>query len=84
MTAHKSADKTTWLVTVTASDLSWTAEQGGKLFAEVTAMAVAFDDRNGDGQGRYKPEGKNRMLSHVSRELQNERPVGSAVPESVL
>ena len=83
LTARKSVDKKNWRLTVAAKSLSWTAEPGDKVFAEVTAMAVVFDDKGSEGRGKYKSEGKNKMLSHVSRELQSERGGDSAVPESV-
>jgi len=84
ITAQKSADKKNWLLAVTGKSLSWTPEPDDKVFAEVTAMAVIYDDRYGKGGGKYKTEGKNKMLGHVSRELQSERAAGSEMPEDVV
>ena len=65
LAAQKSADSKQWQINVDAKDLSWTPAPDGTQVAEVTAMAVAFDDA------------KSRMLGHVSRELQSERKADS-------
>jgi VWFA-related protein len=82
LTAQKSADKKSWVVSVAGNGLSWTPA-GDNLFAEVTAMMVTFDDKGNDLRGKYKPEGKAKMLSHVSHELQSQRKDSSPVPETV-
>jgi VWFA-related protein len=84
LVVSKSADGTSWQLSVAGRTLAWTPEAGDKVFAEVTAMAVAFADQGRDSAGRYKADGRSRMLSHLSRELQEERGGTSAVPETVL
>jgi VWFA-related protein len=77
--AQKSADKKLWQISVDGKNLSWTPAPNGMLVAEVTAMAVAFDDRGNGGKGKYREGGKSKMLGHVSRELQSERTADSSV-----
>lgn len=73
VTAEKSADKKLWQISVDGRNLSWTPAPGGQTVAEVTAMAVAFDDRPNGGKGRVSAGPKSKLLGHVSRELQSEQ-----------
>jgi len=78
LTAQKSADSKLWQINVDAKNLSWTQAPNGTQVAEVTAMAVAFDDR-GNGAGAKSRAGeKSKIVGHVSRELQSVRKVDSA------
>jgi hypothetical protein len=77
LAAQKSADSKQWQINVDAKDLSWTPAPGGTQVAEVTAMAVAFDDRGNGGGAKSHAGAKSRMLGHVSRELQSERKADS-------
>jgi VWFA-related protein len=78
LTAQKSADSKLWQINVGAKNLSWTQAPNGTQVAEVTAMAVAFDDR-GNGAGAKSRAGeKSKIVGHVSRELQSVRKVDSA------
>ena len=77
--AEKSVDKKLWQISVDGKNLSWTSAPSGMLVTEVTAMAVAFDDRANGSKGKYREGGKSKMLGHVSRELQSERTAGSSV-----
>jgi hypothetical protein len=79
LTAQKSTDKKQWQVGVDGKNLSWTPAPNGNVVAEVTAMAVEFDDRGNGTKGKYRTDGKSKMLGHVSRELQNARTVDSPV-----
>jgi len=73
LTATEAEDKKLWRITVDGKDLSWTPAPNGMVFAEVTAMEVAFDDRaNG---GKAHAGAKSKMLSHIARELQSQRRV---------
>jgi VWFA-related protein len=75
--AQKSADSKLWQINVDAKNLSWTDAPNGMQVAEVTAMAVAFDDR-GNGTGAKSRAGdKSKMLGHISRELQSLRKADS-------
>jgi VWFA-related protein len=79
LAAQKSGDSKQWQISVDAKNLSWlpTPAANGMQVAEVTAMAVAFDDRgNGNGAGA-KSRAAGKMLGHVSRELQSERKADS-------
>lgn len=73
LATQKSADNKLWQIEVDAKGLSWTQAPNGMQVAEVTAMAVAFDDRGNGGGGKYRAGDKSKMLGHVSRELQSER-----------
>ena len=77
LAAQKSADSKQWQINVDAKDLSWTPAPGGTQVAEVTAMAVAFDDRGNGGGAKSHAGAKSKMLGHVSRELQSERKADS-------
>ena len=77
LAAQKSADSKQWQINVDAKDLSWTPAPDGTQVAEVTAMAVAFDDRGNGGGAKSHAGAKSRMLGHVSRELQSERKADS-------
>ncbi len=79
VTAQKSADKKFWQISVDGKNLSWAQAPNGQLVSEVTAMAVAFDDRGNGSKGKYREGGKSKILGHVSRELQSERAADSAV-----
>ena len=72
VTAEPSADKKFWEIKVDGKNLSWTPEPNGKTVAEVTAMAVAFDEHT-TGSGKPQADARSKMLGHVSRELQSER-----------
>lgn len=79
LTAQKSADKTQWQIDVDGKNLSWLPAPNGQVVAEVTAMAVEFDDRGNQTKGKYHTQGKSKMLGHVSRELQRTRTSDSSV-----
>jgi hypothetical protein len=81
LTAQKSADRTQWQINVDRKNLSWLPAPNGQVVAEVTAMAVEFDDRGNQTKGKYRNEGKSKMLGHVSRELQSARTADSPVGE---
>ena len=82
LSAQKSADNKQWLISVDTKNLSWTPAPtiapNGTQVAEVTAMAVAFDDRPNGGGVKARPGDKSKMLGHVSRELQSQRAPGSS------
>lgn len=73
VTASRDAGKKLWEIKVDGKNLSWTPEGNGKTFAEVTAMAVSFDDEPGGPRSQMK----SRMLGHLARELQSERAIDS-------
>jgi VWFA-related protein len=78
LAAQKSTDDKQWQIDVDAKGLSWTQAPNGAQVAEVTAMAVAFNDR-GNGAGTKPAAGdKSKMLGHVSRELQSVQKAGDA------
>ena len=83
LVAQPSSDKKTWSISVDSKGLSWTAAPNGVVFAEVTAMAVAFDDRPNGGGSKSVAGPKSRLLSHVSRELQSGRKADSPVADKV-
>jgi len=73
VTAQQSADKQLWQISVDAKNLSWSPAPNSGLIAEVTAMAVAFDDRPNGGGSNARAGAKSKLLGHVSRELLSER-----------
>lgn len=84
VTAQPGADKKTWNISVDSKGLSWSAARSDVAFAEVTAMAVAFDDHPNGGGSKSHAGPKSKMLGHVSRELQSQRKAASPVPDKVL
>jgi len=73
LAAQKSAGNKQWQIDVDAKSLSWTDAPNGMQVAEVTAMAVAFNDH-----GKAAARDKSKMLGHVSRELQSVQKAGAA------
>jgi VWFA-related protein len=78
LAAQKSADRKQWQINVDAKGLSWTPAPNGTQVAEVTAMAVAFDDRGNGGGAKARAGDKSKMVGHVSRELQSVLQAGAA------
>jgi VWFA-related protein len=84
VTAEQSTDKQQWRISVDTKNLSWNPAPDGGRVAEVTAMAVAFDDRpNGNGNSPHAGA-KSRLLSHVARELLSERKQDSPDADAVV
>ena len=83
VTAEKAADKKQWEIAVDGKNLSWSPAPNGMLVAEVTAMAVDFDDRP-NGKGKTSAGAKSKMLGHVSRELQSSRKTDSPAASVVF
>jgi VWFA-related protein len=83
VTATRGPSKGNWLISVRTHDLSWSPQPDGKLRAEVTVMAVAFDalgtDR--DKSGALIP---GDMLGHVAHELESSRPADAPEPDNVV
>ena len=75
--AEKAADRKQWQITVEGKNLSWNPAPNETLVTEVTAMAVAFDDRPNGGKGKSSAGAKSKILGHVSRELQSARKTDS-------
>jgi VWFA-related protein len=71
LTVQKAATPHVWKVSVVTKGLTWTPQTDGSLTAEVTAMAVAFDQ-------------KNKLVTHIAHELQATQKSGEAEPATVL